>query len=61
MGLYAIGDLHLHFQSECKAPMQRTERIWRNHEEVFRKNCARLLTEEDGAEYRLPLEGGAAL
>ena len=47
MALYAIGDLHLHFQSACKAPMQRTERIWRNHEEVFRRNCQRLLTEED--------------
>ena len=47
MGLYAIGDLHLHFGSECRAPMQRTERIWRNHEEVLRRNCLRLLTEED--------------
>ena len=47
MALYAIGDLHLHFQSECKAPTQRTERIWRDHEEVFRRNCQRLLTEED--------------
>ena len=47
MGLYAIGDLHLHFQSECKSARQCTERVWRNHEEVFRRNCARLLTEED--------------
>ena len=47
MGLYAIGDLHLHFQSECLSPRQRTERIWRGHEEVFRRNCQRLLTEED--------------
>ena len=47
MGLYAIGDLHLHFQSECKSARQSTERVWRNHEEVFRRNCARLLTEED--------------
>ena len=23
MSLYAIGDRHLHFQSECKTPMQR--------------------------------------
>lgn len=47
MGLYAIGDLHLHFQSECKAVMQRTERVWRNHTEVFRRSCERLLTAED--------------
>ena len=47
MALYAIGDLHLHFQSECKAPMQRTERVWRNHEEVFLRNCRNLLTQED--------------
>ena len=47
MALYAIGDLHLHFQSECRAPMQRTERVWRNHEEVFRRNCQRLLRPED--------------
>ena len=47
MALYAIGDLHLHFQSECRAPMQRTERVWRDHEAVFRRNCQRLLTEAD--------------
>ena len=47
MALYAIGDLHLHFQSECPSPMQRTQGVWRNHEEVFRRNCAGLLTPED--------------
>ncbi len=47
MSLYAIGDLHLHFQSPLKARAQRKERVWRNHEEVFRRNCARLLREDD--------------
>lgn len=47
MALYAIGDLHLHFQTECRGHMLHTEPVWRNHEEVFRRNCARLLTEED--------------
>lgn len=47
MALYAIGDLHLHFQTELKARAQMKERVWRNHEEKFRKNCAVLLREED--------------
>ena len=47
MALYAIGDLHLHFQSELKAPNQLKSRLWKNHEEKFQKNCAKLLTDED--------------
>ena len=47
MSLYAIGDLHLHFQSPLKARAQRKERVWKNHEEKFRANCARLLREGD--------------
>ncbi len=47
MSLFAIGDLHLHFQSELKAPGQLTGKIWRDHERVFRENCARLLGPED--------------
>ncbi len=47
MSLYAIGDLHLHFQSELKAPGQLHGRAWKNHEEKFRKNCARMITAED--------------
>ncbi len=47
MSLYAIGDLHLHFQSPLKAEGQLRGRVWKNHEEKFRKNCAGLLTEED--------------
>lgn len=47
MSLYAIGDLHLHFQSECRAPLQRTDPAWRNHEAVFLRNCRRLLSDGD--------------
>ena len=47
MGLYAIGDLHLHFQSECKAALQRTDPAWKNHEAIFLRNCRRLLAEDD--------------
>ena len=47
MGLYAIGDLHLHFQSELKAPGQLRGRVWKNHEEKFRKNCSRQIGPED--------------
>ena len=47
MSLYAIGDLHLHFQSELKARGQLSEPVWRNHEERFRQNCAKLIRPED--------------
>ena len=47
MALYAIGDLHLHFQTELKANLQMKDRVWRNHEEVFRKMCRELILPED--------------
>ena len=47
MSLYAIGDLHLHFQSELKAPSQLTEPIWQNHEQRFLENCRKMITSED--------------
>ena len=47
MSLYAIGDLHLHFQTPLKARAQQKERVWRDHEEKFRRNCQRLLQPED--------------
>ena len=47
MSLYAIGDLHLHFQSELKAPGQLHDRVWKKHEQKFQKYCRELLTEED--------------
>ena len=47
MSLYAIGDLHLHFGSELKAVNQRKDRVWRDHEEKFRRYCEKLITPED--------------
>ena len=47
MSLFAIGDLHLHFQSELKAPGQLHAPVWQNHEEIFRRNCERLIGPED--------------
>ena len=47
MSLYAIGDLHLHYQAELKAPGQLKERVWKNHEERFRKNCLDLIRPDD--------------
>lgn len=47
MSLFAIGDLHLHFQSELKARNQLHGRVWRKHEEKLRKNCQKTVTEED--------------
>ena len=47
MSLYAIGDLHLHFQSELKAPGQLHDLVWKDHEEKFRENCARMISAED--------------
>ena len=47
MSLYAIGDLHLHFQSELKAPGQLHDRIWKNHEKTFQKNCRDLIQSGD--------------
>lgn len=47
MSLYAIGDLHLHFQSELKALGQLHDRVWKKHEQKFQKYCSQLLTEED--------------
>ena len=47
MALYAIGDLHLHFQTELKAKAQIRDRAWKNHEERFRRNCAELIQPED--------------
>ncbi len=47
MALYAIGDLHLSFQSEVKAPMQRYGKIWKNHEEKLSGNCRRRIRPED--------------
>ncbi len=47
MALYAIGDLHLHFASELKAPGQLKGKIWQGHEERFREYCCANLREND--------------
>ena len=47
MSLYAIGDLHLHFQSELKAPGQLHDPVWKDHETIFRENCLRMIKEDD--------------
>ena len=47
MSLYAIGDLHLHFQSTLKAPGQLTGVAWRDHEARFKKNCALMVRQGD--------------
>ena len=47
MSLYAIGDLHLHYGSVLKAPGQLHDRVWKNHEERFQKNCGKLVKNED--------------
>ena len=47
MRLFAIGDLHLHFGSELKAPGQLTGRRWKDHERIFADACARLIAPED--------------
>ena len=47
MGLYAIGDLHLHFESELKAPGQLHDKVWKDHERIFKNNCTSLLSDQD--------------
>ena len=47
MSLYAIGDLHLHFRSELKAPGQLRDPVWKNHETLLRQNCLACVRPED--------------
>ncbi|MBQ6508521.1 MAG: metallophosphoesterase [Flexilinea sp.] len=47
MSLFAVGDLHLHFQSELKAPGQLYGPVWQGHEEKFRDSCSRLIKDDD--------------
>lgn len=44
MALYALGDLHLSFQTGKKMDM--FGKVWRNHERKIEKNCNKLLTED---------------
>ena len=47
MALYALGDLHLHFQAALHAPGQMNGKLWKNHEEIFRKNCINTVQDTD--------------
>lgn len=47
MSLYAIGDLHLHFQAELKNRTQMKGRAWKNHEKKLKKNCEKLIRDTD--------------
>ena len=47
MSLYALGDLHLHYQSVLKAPGQLHDPVWKHHEEKFLKNCRKLINDDD--------------
>lgn len=47
MALYAIGDLHLAYQTEVKAPMQRNSRVWKDHEKKLMENCRKIIRPED--------------
>ncbi len=46
MALYAIGDLHLHFNSELKSRMQMKERVWRDRDKKLERHC-RSLRDDD--------------
>ncbi|MCR5404098.1 MAG: metallophosphoesterase [Butyrivibrio sp.] len=45
MALYALGDLHLAFQSD--KTMDVFGKVWRNHEKRIEKNCNKMLTDDD--------------
>ena len=47
MSLYAIGDLHLHFQTDLKAKAQVKDRAWKNHEQKVQKYCAEMIHPDD--------------
>jgi len=47
MSLYAIGDLHLHFQAELKNRNQLISRVWKDHEQKFLKYCRKYISDQD--------------
>ena len=47
MSLYAIGDLHLHFDAPLKAEAQLRDPAWKSHEERFRRACLQAVGPED--------------
>lgn len=47
MALYALGDLHLHFQAAVRSMPMLQSPAWRGHEEKFRRNCLERITPRD--------------
>ena len=47
MSLYALGDLHLHFNSKLNAPGQLHNRVWRDHDRKFLANCEKTVAPDD--------------
>lgn len=47
MALYALGDLHLAFQSEVRSEAQRKSILFKDHERIFKDYCSRMLTDRD--------------
>lgn len=47
MALYALGDLHLSYQSKIKSVAQRESALWQGHEERFLENCRAMVTDAD--------------
>ncbi len=45
MALYALGDMHLSFQTDKN--MDIFGRVWHKHEKKIEKNCNKLITDED--------------
>ena len=45
MALYALGDLHLAFQSD--KTMDIFGKVWKNHERKIEKNCHKMINEDD--------------
>ena len=47
MSLYAIGDLHLHYQAQLKNRSQLHDPEWKGHEERLKAACAGMIGPED--------------
>ena len=47
MSLYAIGDLHLHFNSKCWNESTLNDPLWKDHEIRFMENCQSLISNDD--------------
>ena len=45
MALYALGDLHLAFQSD--KTMDIFGKVWKNHEKKIEKNCHKMISDDD--------------